>query len=102
LITSVSSANDIGLMVAYAYAAQFPEATERVVLMDAFLPGIGDWVPECETAMTGNPLILRETRWTTISFTLSVATSLWLVLRPVLGWYGSKMGARRWLPFDTE
>jgi pimeloyl-ACP methyl ester carboxylesterase len=35
--------HDIGLMVAYAYAAQFPEATERVVLMDAFLPGIGNW-----------------------------------------------------------
>jgi pimeloyl-ACP methyl ester carboxylesterase len=35
--------HDIGLMVAYAYAAQFPEAAERVVLMDAFLPGIGDW-----------------------------------------------------------
>lgn len=35
--------HDIGLMVAYAHAAQFPEATERVVLMDAFLPGIGDW-----------------------------------------------------------
>ena len=35
--------HDIGLMVAYAYAAQFPRATERVVLMDAFLPGIGDW-----------------------------------------------------------
>jgi pimeloyl-ACP methyl ester carboxylesterase len=35
--------HDIGLMVAYAYAAQFPETTERVVLMDAFLPGIGDW-----------------------------------------------------------
>ena len=35
--------HDIGLMVAYAYAAQFPGATERVVLMDAFLPGIGDW-----------------------------------------------------------
>jgi len=35
--------HDIGLMVAYAYAAQFPAATERVVLMDAFLPGIGDW-----------------------------------------------------------
>ena len=35
--------HDIGLMVAYAYAAQFPEATERVVLMDAFLPGIGSW-----------------------------------------------------------
>jgi len=35
--------HDIGLMVAYAYAAQFPEATTRVVLMDAFLPGIGNW-----------------------------------------------------------
>src|SRR2546425_1419756 len=35
--------HDIGLMVAYAYAAQFPETTERVVLMDAFLPGIGNW-----------------------------------------------------------
>jgi pimeloyl-ACP methyl ester carboxylesterase len=35
--------HDIGLMVAYAFAAQFPQATERVVLMDAFLPGIGNW-----------------------------------------------------------
>ena len=35
--------HDIGLMVAYAYAAQFPKETDRVVLMDAFLPGIGDW-----------------------------------------------------------
>jgi pimeloyl-ACP methyl ester carboxylesterase len=35
--------HDIGLMVAYAYAAQYPEATERVVLMDAFLPGVGNW-----------------------------------------------------------
>ncbi|HEY7252696.1 MAG TPA: alpha/beta hydrolase, partial [Methylomirabilota bacterium] len=35
--------HDVGLMVAYAYAAQFPEATERIVLMDAFLPGIGAW-----------------------------------------------------------
>ena len=35
--------HDIGLMVAYAYAAQFPLATERVVLMDVFLPGIGNW-----------------------------------------------------------
>jgi pimeloyl-ACP methyl ester carboxylesterase len=35
--------HDIGLMVAYAYAAQYPDQTERVVLMDAFLPGIGNW-----------------------------------------------------------
>ena len=35
--------HDIGLMVAYAYAAQFPAETDKVVLMDAFLPGIGAW-----------------------------------------------------------
>jgi len=35
--------HDIGLMVAYAYAAQFPQETDRLALMDAFLPGIGDW-----------------------------------------------------------
>lgn len=35
--------HDIGMMVAYAYAAQFPQGTERLVLMDAFLPGIGNW-----------------------------------------------------------
>jgi pimeloyl-ACP methyl ester carboxylesterase len=35
--------HDIGLMVAYAYAAQYPDETGRVVLMDAFLPGIGNW-----------------------------------------------------------
>jgi len=35
--------HDIGLMVAYAYAAQFPPDTDRLVLMDAFLPGIGNW-----------------------------------------------------------
>src|SRR3989442_5156157 len=35
--------HDIGLMVAYAYAAQFPQETDRLVLMDAFLPGIGNW-----------------------------------------------------------
>src|ERR1700732_2797637 len=35
--------HDIGLMVAYAYAAQYPGEVERLVLMEAFLPGVGDW-----------------------------------------------------------
>jgi pimeloyl-ACP methyl ester carboxylesterase len=35
--------HDIGLMVAYAYAAQYPAEVHRIVLMDAFLPGVGDW-----------------------------------------------------------
>jgi pimeloyl-ACP methyl ester carboxylesterase len=35
--------HDIGLMVAYAYAAQFPVEVEKLVVMDAFLPGVGEW-----------------------------------------------------------
>jgi pimeloyl-ACP methyl ester carboxylesterase len=35
--------HDIGLMVAYAYAAQYPKEVGKVVLMDAFLPGVGNW-----------------------------------------------------------
>jgi pimeloyl-ACP methyl ester carboxylesterase len=37
--------HDIGLMVAYAYAAQFPNDTEKPALMDAFLPGVPGWEP---------------------------------------------------------
>jgi pimeloyl-ACP methyl ester carboxylesterase len=44
--------HDIGLMVAYAYAAQFPGETERLVLMDAFLPGVDGW-----EAIYNNPAI---------------------------------------------
>ena len=35
--------HDIGLMVAYAYAAQYPDEVDRIVLMEAFLPGVGEW-----------------------------------------------------------
>ncbi len=44
--------HDIGLMVAYAYAAQFPAETEKLVLMDAFLPGVSGW-----EAVYNNPAI---------------------------------------------
>jgi pimeloyl-ACP methyl ester carboxylesterase len=35
--------HDIGLMVAYAYAAMYPEEVQKLVLMDAFLPGVEGW-----------------------------------------------------------
>src|SRR5258705_3710603 len=35
--------HDIGLMVAYAYAAQYASEVDRIALMDAFLPGVGNW-----------------------------------------------------------
>ncbi len=35
--------HDIGLMVAYAYAAQFPAEVSKLALMDAFLPGVTGW-----------------------------------------------------------
>src|SRR5713101_1546790 len=44
--------HDIGLMVAYAYAAQFPAETEKLVVMDAFLPGVAGW-----EAVYNNPAI---------------------------------------------
>lgn len=35
--------HDIGLMVAYAYAAMYPSEVVRLALMDAFLPGVAGW-----------------------------------------------------------
>jgi pimeloyl-ACP methyl ester carboxylesterase len=35
--------HDIGLMVAYAYAAQYPTETEKLAVLDAFLPGVEGW-----------------------------------------------------------
>jgi pimeloyl-ACP methyl ester carboxylesterase len=35
--------HDIGLMVAYAYASLFPSEVEKLVVMDAFLPGVEGW-----------------------------------------------------------
>lgn len=37
--------HDIGLMVAYAYAAIYPQEVKRLALMDAFLPGVAGWEP---------------------------------------------------------
>src|ERR1700693_920471 len=36
-------AHDIGNMVAYAYAASYPDKVERLVVMDAPIPGIDPW-----------------------------------------------------------
>jgi pimeloyl-ACP methyl ester carboxylesterase len=35
--------HDIGLMVAYAYAAQFPTEVTKLAVMDAPIPGVGPW-----------------------------------------------------------
>jgi pimeloyl-ACP methyl ester carboxylesterase len=35
--------HDMGTMVAYAYAVQFPGDVKSLVLLDAFLPGVGEW-----------------------------------------------------------
>jgi pimeloyl-ACP methyl ester carboxylesterase len=44
--------HDIGLMVAYAYAAMYPQEVEKLALMDAFLPGVDGW-----EAIYNNPRI---------------------------------------------
>jgi pimeloyl-ACP methyl ester carboxylesterase len=70
--------HDIGLMVAYAYAAQFPTETGKLVLMDAFLPGVEGWEtvynnpgiwhfrfngPTAETLVQGRERIYFEHFW---------------------------------------
>src|ERR1700736_3643631 len=35
--------HDIGIMVAYAYSARYPDKVERLVVMDAPIPGIAPW-----------------------------------------------------------
>jgi pimeloyl-ACP methyl ester carboxylesterase len=46
--------HDIGLMVAYAYAAMYPTEVDQLTLMDAFLPGVEGW-----QAIYDNPGIWR-------------------------------------------
>src|SRR5258708_120520 len=46
---TVVVAHDIGNMVAYAYAAMYPDKVERLVVMDAPIPGIGPWAEILQT-----------------------------------------------------
>ena len=49
-------AHDIGNMVAYAYAAMYPDKVKRLVVMDAPIPGIEPWnetEAECGTGTIG-------------------------------------------------
>src|SRR5438874_2692440 len=54
-------AHDIGNMVAYAYAAMYPDKVERLVVMDAPIPGIEPWneiEAECRNSMCAKMKIL--------------------------------------------
>jgi len=39
--------HDIGLMVAYAYAACCPDKVSKAILMAAFPPRVGEWTTVC-------------------------------------------------------
>lgn len=51
--------HDMGLIVAYAYAALYPQETKHIVLMDGFIPGIPGW----ETPYNGNPAAGISSKW---------------------------------------
>jgi pimeloyl-ACP methyl ester carboxylesterase len=42
--------HDIGLMVAYAYAARCPDKVSKAILMAAFPPRVGEWTTVCLVA----------------------------------------------------
>lgn len=50
---SVVIGHDIGTMVAFAYAARYPQRTDRLVVMDAPVPGIPPW----------NEIVRSPMRW---------------------------------------
>ena len=71
-------AHDIGNMVAYAYAATYPDKVERLVVMDAPIPGIDPWTeilqnpgvwhfnfhgPDAERLVAGRERIYLDRIW---------------------------------------
>ncbi|MBN8943126.1 MAG: alpha/beta hydrolase [Rhizobiales bacterium] len=75
--------HDIGNMVGYAFAAQFPQRVTRFVIMDAPLPGIGPWDeivrsralwhfsfqgPDAERLVAGRERIYLDRFWNEFSF----------------------------------
>ncbi|WLH13216.1 alpha/beta hydrolase [Pseudomonas hefeiensis] len=51
--------HDMGLIIAYAYAALYPNETQHIILMDGFIPGVPGW----ETAYNGNPAAGIASKW---------------------------------------
>jgi pimeloyl-ACP methyl ester carboxylesterase len=78
--------HDIGNMVGYAFAAQYPDRVTRFVLMDAPLPGVGPWEeilknpllwhfrfggPDMERLVAGRERIYLDRFWNEFSATPS-------------------------------
>src|SRR5207244_9505196 len=74
--------HDIGIMVAYAYAARYPDKVERLVVMDAPIPGIAPWDdivknpalwhfsfngPDAERLVAGRERIYLDRIWDAVS-----------------------------------
>ncbi|MGU7783295.1 alpha/beta fold hydrolase [Burkholderia sp. PU8-34] len=70
--------HDIGTMVAYAYAASYPDKVDKLVVMDAPIPGIPPWDqivrspklwhfnfggPDCERLVAGRERIYLDRFW---------------------------------------
>src|SRR5262249_57780473 len=76
--------HDIGNMVGYAFAAQYPDRVTRFVLIDAPLPGVGPWEeilknpllwhfrfggPDMERLVAGRERIYLDRFWNEFSAT---------------------------------
>jgi pimeloyl-ACP methyl ester carboxylesterase len=77
-------AHDIGNMVAYAFAAQYPQRVKKLVVIDAPLPGVGPWEevlknpllwhfrfggPDMERLVAGRERIYLDRFWNEFSAT---------------------------------
>ncbi len=53
--------HDIGNMVGYAFAAQFPQRVTKWIVMDAPLPGIGHWDDQLKSPRFGTSTFVAPT-----------------------------------------
>ncbi len=104
--------HDIGNMVGYAFAAQFPDRVTRFVLMDAPLPGVGPWDdivrsralwhfsfqgPDAERLVAGRERIYLDRFWNEFS-----ADPARFARPPASTTPGSTRGPGRCMPASTS
>ncbi|GAB3641332.1 alpha/beta hydrolase [Spirosoma arcticum] len=86
--------HDIGMMVAYAYASLYPNEVDKLVVMDAFLPGIEPlW-----SFIQNDPRVSHNTQFQQLGYENTLVGTE----RTSLEDFYKKQGYRQSIPFTTD
>lgn len=85
--------HDIGMMVAYAYASMYPQEVDKLVVMDAFLPGVDPW-----DQLQSDPRLAHHTQFQQ----RGLETTLVGNERSFLEAFYRKVGYRQSIPFMAD